>query len=80
VFDPINIDPFQSIVDPIKNAIISDPDAIPVVAGQLEGTGRTRVSGESSDLPYDPLEGRSFKLIEVLLCRGEDEEVIHGAS
>jgi hypothetical protein len=30
-FDPINVDPFRSVVDPIENTIIARPDTIAII-------------------------------------------------
>jgi len=53
ILDPIDVYPLRLIIDPIKNAIISDPDTIAVIPRQLETSGRTSGLGEGSQLFED---------------------------
>jgi hypothetical protein len=80
MLDPVDVNPFRRVVDPVENAIITGPNAIAVVPRQLEASGRAGVPRQGTNLLYDTIESRSFELIEVLLRRGKEEEVIHGAS
>jgi hypothetical protein len=42
VFDPIDIKPFQGVVDPVENSIIPDAMAIAFLSGQLQTARRER--------------------------------------
>jgi hypothetical protein len=79
VLDPVDVDPPRRVVDPVEKAIIPGPETISFLTRQLKTSGRTRVLGQGADFLEDTFEGRSLELVEVLLRRGKDEEVIHGA-
>lgn len=79
MLDPVDVDPLRSIVDPVENAIISGPETIAVIPRQLQTSGRTSVLGQGADFLEDTFEGQSLEFVEVLLRRGKNEEVIHGA-
>ncbi|OGD12399.1 MAG: hypothetical protein A2Y86_03385 [Candidatus Aminicenantes bacterium RBG_13_62_12] len=80
MLDPVDENAFQSVIDPIENAIIADPEAIPFFGRQLETVGGTGLQRQRADFLYDALEGRRFEPVEVLLRGRKDENVMRGAS
>jgi hypothetical protein len=80
MFDPVNIDPFRCVVDPIEDAVIPHSKAVSCLSCQLQASVGSRVPGECADLLDDPFEDRAFEFVEVLLRRGKNKDVIHGAS
>jgi hypothetical protein len=80
MLDPVEIDAFQRIVDPIEHSMVPDPDAIALFSRQFQTTGGTGLPGQLADLLDDAGEIRSFELVEVPLRRREDEDLIHGDS
>jgi len=53
VFDPIKINPLKCVVDPIKNAILPDSNAISVLVSQIKTAWRARVFRQGADLFQD---------------------------
>lgn len=80
MLDPVDIDAFRRIIDPIENAIVPDPDTIAFFSRQLEATDRTGLPGQAADLLNNAGEIQGFELVEIPLRRREDEDVIHGDS
>jgi hypothetical protein len=65
VLDPIDENPLQSVIDPIEDAIISNPETITFIPGQFEASGRTSVLGEGPNFLEDSFKDRSFEPVEV---------------
>jgi hypothetical protein len=80
MFDAINEDPSRRIIDPIEDPMIAHADPIALFPRQFEASGRPSVFGQGPDLPEGPFKNRRFEAVEVLLRRGQDEKLIHGAS
>jgi hypothetical protein len=80
MLDPVEIDAFRRIVDPIEHAMVPNPDAIALFSRQFQTTCGTGLPGQAADLLDDAGKVRSFEPVEVPLCRREDEDVIHGDS
>jgi hypothetical protein len=80
MFDPINIKPLQMVVYPVENSIIPDSKTIAFLPSQLQAARRAGVPRKITDFLDEPFEGRRLELVEVLLGRREDKELIHGAS
>ena len=79
MLDPVDVDPLRRVIDSIEKAIISDPQAITVISGQLETSDRPGFLREGSQLLEDTFKNHRFKSIHILLCRRKEEEFIHGA-
>ena len=80
MLDPIEIDAFRRVVDPIEHAIVPDPEAIAFFSRQFQTTDRPGLSRQAADLFDDAGKARSFELVEVPLSRREDEDIMHGGS
>lgn len=80
MLDPVKIDAFRRVVDPIEHAMVPDPKAIAFFSRQLEAAGRARFPGKIANLFDDTSESRTFELVEVPSSRGQDEDLIHGGS
>jgi hypothetical protein len=80
MLDPVDIDPLRIVVDAIKDAMVPDPDPMPLLGRHLDGALRARVLGQKAHSLDDAVKDRRVELIEVLLRLSEDKNVIHGAS
>jgi hypothetical protein len=80
VFDPVDINPLQGVVNPIENPEISDTQAMPVFSRQLQTARRAGILRKLTDLLDDPFEGPGLEPVEVFLRRREDINVMHGVS
>jgi len=80
MLDPVDMDPPRVIVDAIKDTIVPDPEPMSLFGRHFDGARRAGVPGKEAHSLDDAPEDRSAKLIEVLLRRREDEDLIHGAS
>jgi hypothetical protein len=78
VLDPVDENSLRSVIDPVENTIISNPDTMALFPRQPETAGRTSVLGQGPDFLEDSFKDRRFEPVEVFLRRREDEEFIHG--